>query len=125
MALAGIILIPGLTTLWTAWRKVANPVAPDPVVLSLAGLGALAINFTCALLLVRFRKHGGSLSRAAFLSARNDVLANAAIIGAGLVTAARPSAWPDLIVGLGIAVMNAKAAKEVFDAARKEQEISP
>lgn len=42
------------------------------------------MNLTCALMLARYRSHGGSLTRAAFLSARNDVLANAAIIGAGL-----------------------------------------
>jgi Co/Zn/Cd efflux system component len=30
------------------------------------------------------------------------------------------SAWPDLIVGLGIAAMNADAAREVWEAARDE-----
>jgi Co/Zn/Cd efflux system component len=88
--------------------------------LSLTGLGALAVNLTCALMLVRFRHHSGSLTKAAFLSARNDTLANAAIIGAGLVTAYTLSAWPDLIVGLGIAAMNADAAREVWQAAREE-----
>ncbi|MFZ4604602.1 MAG: cation transporter, partial [Caulobacterales bacterium] len=63
----------------------------------------------------------GSLARAAFLSARNDVLANALIIGAGLVTAARPSVWPDVLVGLAIALINIDAAKEVHDAARDER----
>jgi Co/Zn/Cd efflux system component len=50
--------------------------------------------FTCALLLVHFKHHGGSLGLAAFLSARNDVLANAAIILAGLATSATQSIWP-------------------------------
>jgi hypothetical protein len=31
-----------------------------------------------------------------------------------------PSAWPDLIVGLGIVAMNADVAREVFTVARKE-----
>ena len=35
--------------------------------------GAMAVNLTCALMLARFRAHGGSLTRTAFLSARNDV----------------------------------------------------
>ena len=123
MALAGILLVPGLATLWTAWAKFAAPVAaiPAAVPLTLAGLGALAVNFTCALLLARHRDRGGSLSRSAFLSARNDTLANLAIIAAGLVTAFLwPSAWPDLIVGLGIAALNADAAHEVWTAAREE-----
>jgi Co/Zn/Cd efflux system component len=121
MALAGILLIPGLATLWTAWQKFNMPVPPAPMPLSLAGAGALAVNLSCAVMLTRYRHHSGSLTRAAFLSARNDALANIAIVGAGLVTAyIFRSAWPDLIVGLGILVLNADAAREVFRAARDE-----
>ena len=95
MALAGILLVPGLATLWTAWRQFSLPVAPDPASLSWTGAGALAVNLTCAFLLARYRHAGGSLSKAAFLSARNDALANIAIVAAG-------------------------AAHEVFRAARRE-----
>ena len=119
--LAGVLLVPGLATLWTAWEKFNLPVAPDPVPLSLTGLGALAINLTCAFTLARYRHYKGSLTKAAFLSARNDAVANIAIIAAGLVTAIFwASAWPDLVVGLGIAALNADAAREVWQAAREE-----
>jgi Co/Zn/Cd efflux system component len=121
MLLAGILLVPAAATLWTAWQKFNAPVAPDPALLSATALGALAVNLTCALMLARHRKGQGSLTRAAFLSARNDAAANLAIIGAGLVTAFLwRSAWPDLIVGLGIAALNIGAAKEVWEAAREE-----
>lgn len=120
MLLASILLVPGLATLWTAWEKFGVPVPPNPVALSATGLGALFVNFSCAIMLARFRYHGGSLTKAAFLSARNDALANVAIVMAGLVTAYTRSAWPDLIVGLGIAAMNADAAHEVWQAARQE-----
>ncbi|MCZ6619047.1 MAG: cation transporter, partial [Gammaproteobacteria bacterium] len=73
-----------------------------------------------AFLLARFRKNRSSLIRAAFLSARNDTIANFAIIGAGFATAATVSVWPDLIVGVGILVMNLDAAHQVFLAARAE-----
>jgi len=124
MALAGILLIPGLATLWTAWEKFLVPMPPAPLPLSLAGGGALVINLSCAFMLVHFRAHSGSLTRAAFLSARNDALANVAIIAAGFVTAYTRSGWPDLIVGLGIAAMNADAAREVWSAARGEQRVA-
>jgi Co/Zn/Cd efflux system component len=121
MLLAAILLVPGLATLWTAWQKFNLPTPPDPLSLSLTGAGAFAINFFCALLLARVRTRGGSLTRAAFLSARNDAFANVAIVAAGLATAFLwRSAWPDLIVGLGIACLNADAAREVFVAAREE-----
>ena len=121
VVLAAILLVPGLATLWTAWQKLGLPHPPDAVPLSLTGLGALAVNLLCAFLLARLRLHGGSLTRAAFLSARNDVLANLAIIAAGGVTAITVSPWPDLIIGLGIFAMNLDATREVYTAARKER----
>ncbi len=124
MLLAGILLIPGLATLWTAWEKFKTPSPPEALALSLTGLGALTVNLTCAIMLTRFRRHSGSLTKAAFLSARNDAVANIAIIAAGLLTAYTLSAWPDLIVGLAIAAMNADAAREVWEAAREEHKIA-
>jgi Co/Zn/Cd efflux system component len=121
MALAGILLVPALATIWTAWTKLNAPTPPEPVWLSLTGLGALAVNLSCALILARYRGHAGSLTKAAFLSARNDALANIAIVAAGLATSLWPSAWPDLVVGLGIALINGDAAREVWTAAREEQ----
>jgi Co/Zn/Cd efflux system component len=121
MALAAILLAPALAGLWTAYQKLVEPVAPAPVPLTLTGAGAFVINLSCALILARFRHHSGSLTKAAFLSARNDVLANIAIILAGLVTAYLwQSAWPDLLVGIAIAILNADAAREIFEAARDE-----
>lgn len=89
--------------------------------LAVTGLGALAVNLTCAFMLARFKIHGGSLAKAAFLSAHNDVLANVAIIAAGGLTLWTRSLWPDVVVGLGIAAMNIDAAREVWTAARQEQ----
>jgi Co/Zn/Cd efflux system component len=123
MVMAAILLAPALAGLWTAYQKLVEPVAPAPVPLTLTGAGAFLVNLACALILAHFRHHGGSLTKAAFLSARNDVLANVAIILAGIVTATLwRSAWPDLLVGIAIAVMNVDAAREVFQAARDEHE---
>jgi Co/Zn/Cd efflux system component len=121
MALAGILLLPASAMLWGLWNKFTAPIPPAPIPLTITGCGALAINVTCAFLLVRYRHHKGSLTRAAFLSARNDAFANIAIIAAGLTTIVVPSVWPDVLVGLGIAVMNVDAAKQIWAAARSEQ----
>lgn len=120
MFLSGVLLLPAVAFLWTLARKFSAPVPPEAVQLTFTGLGALAINLFCAFLLVRFRHHGGSLTNAAFLSARNDVVANIGIIGAGAVTALTRSIWPDIIVGLAIAAMNLDAARAVWTAAREE-----
>jgi len=119
--MAAIIVLPSLAALWMAWRKFADPVEPAPLILTLAGFGALAVNMTCAFLLAPFRAQGGSLTKAAFLSARNDALANIAIIIGGGLTALTRSAWPDLVIGLLIAALNAGAAHEVYEASHAEQ----
>lgn len=121
MVLAGLLLVPGIATLWAAWEKFTLMVPPAPIPLSLTGLGAFAVNLSCAYILARFRHHESSLTKAAFLSARNDAIANIAIIAAGLLTAYTLSPWPDLLIGLAIAAMNADAAAEVWAAARKER----
>jgi Co/Zn/Cd efflux system component len=120
MVLAAIILVPGLATLWTAWQNFSSGLVPAAIPITVTGIGALIVNSICAWMLAPFRAAGGSLTRAAFLSARNDVAANVAIIAAGLLTSATQSHWPDLIVGLGIAALNAGAAHEVYEAAREE-----
>ena len=120
MVLAALLLVPGVATLWMAWTKFLSPVPPAAVSLSLTALGALVVNLCCAVVLSRHRHHAGSLAKAAFLSARNDVVANGAIIVAGGLTAYFSSALPDLITGVGIAALNAGAAKEVWEAARGE-----
>src|ERR687886_183289 len=47
MALAVILLVPSAGTAWRAWQKFTLPMPPAPLPLSLAGLGALAVNLFC------------------------------------------------------------------------------
>ncbi len=120
MLLAAALLVPGVATLREAWEKLLSPLPPLALPLALAALGAMTINLTCAYMLGRVKQAGGSLSRAAFLSARNDVIANIAMLGAGGLTLIWHSAWPDLAVGLSILAMNLDAAREVYTVARAE-----
>lgn len=121
MALSALLLLPAGAFVWALLHKLAAPAPPEPLGLSLTGAGALAVNLGCAFVLARFRDHSGSLTKAAFLSARNDAIANLAIIAAGVVTVFWASVWPDVVVGVGIALMNLDAAREVWAAARQER----
>lgn len=118
--LALIILLPALAAAWTAFLKAGNPEPPAPVGLVVAAGGALAVNLVCSLVLARFRRGNGSLTRGAFLAARNDVFINLAIIVMGIVTAWTLSGWPDLVLGLLIIVLNVTAAREVWETATEE-----
>ena len=121
LGLAALMMLPAAALLWMLVQKLSGAVPPDPFTLTLVGAGALAVNFTCASLLLRHRNLQSNLIRAAYLSARNDVLANIAIIGAGLLTYTTHSIWPDIVVGIGIAALNLDAAREVWEAARSEK----
>ena len=119
--MALVILGPAAVAAWVAIQRFWDPVAPDVVPVVLASLGAVAVNGTSAWLLTRVRHHGGSLSRAAFLSARNDVLVNLAIIVMAVVTLWTVSGWPDLILGCFIILLALHAAYEVWEVSEEER----
>jgi Co/Zn/Cd efflux system component len=116
-----IMALPALAALWTLARALWTGAAPEPGTMTLAALGALAVNVAAAAMIARVRHGGGALMRAAWLSARNDALGNVAIVAAGLLVAATASAWPDIAVAGALAVLHGDAAREVWNAARAER----
>lgn len=119
--MAVVILGPAAVAAWQAIQRFSDPVAPDVAPVVLASLGAIAINGTSAWLLTRVRHHGGSLSRAAFLSARNDVLVNVSIIAMAIITLWTTWGWPDLILGCVIIGLALHAAYEVWEVSEEER----
>lgn len=119
--MATIILGPAAYAAFEAVQRFGHPQTPAVIPLVVASLGAIVVNGVSALLLVRVRHGGGSLSRAAFLSARNDVLVNVAVIAMGVLTAATGSGWPDLIVGCAIILLALHAVWEVWEVSEEER----
>lgn len=119
--MAGIICVPAVAAVWQAVAKFSNPEPPAVLSLVVTAGGAIVVNGVCAYLLARWRNHGGSMSKAAFLAARNDVFINAAIIAMGVATWLTRSGWPDIVLGLIIVALNLSAAKEVWEAATEEK----
>lgn len=117
-AMALVILMPAGVAAWQAVQRFAEPVVPDVGLVVLASIGAIVVNGTSALLLAR-QRHSGSLGKAAFLSARNDVLVNLAIIGMAIVTLWTTSGWPDLLLGCFIILLALHAAWEVWEEASR------
>ena len=123
--LAFVILVPAAATILMAIAKIIDPVPPEPSALTLTAIGALSVNLTAAVLLARLRRHSGSLTKAAWLSARNDAFANIAIILVGVLTLWFATGWLDILVGIGIGLLNADAARAVWKAARTETDPTP
>lgn len=119
--MAVVILAPAGFAAVEAVQRFPSPEAPDALPIVLASPGAIVVNGTSALVVARVRKHGGSLGRAAFLPARNDVLVNIAIIAMALITAWTASGWPDLILGCLIILLALHAAHEVWEISEEER----
>ena len=115
-----IMLLPGFVAIWAIWKQIIYQQPPEPIELSIVGFGALVVNCLCTYILMKFRNYSGSLTKAAFLSARNDAIANITIIIAGIITIFHPSIWPDILVGLFIAYIRTESALEIYKKARNE-----
>ena len=94
----------------------AVPLAP-----AMFGVGALALtaNGACFWLLHRHR-HDDLNLRSTWLCSRNDLIANTAVLFAAGLVAWSHSAWPDLVVGLGIAALFLRTALGVIRDASRE-----
>lgn len=119
--LALLLLVPAGTAVWVLVDKFLNPEPPEPLGWGITSVGALLVNVFCAYLLVSHRNTEGSLSRAAWLSARNDALVNVAMIVGALITLVWLSVWPDVVLGAIIIVLNADAAIKVWRSAGAER----
>jgi cation diffusion facilitator family transporter len=77
------------------------------------GLLALAANSLCLLLLSRHRG-GGVHMRASLIFSTNDTLANLGVIVSGLLVKLLGSPIPDLVIGVGIALMVARGGQRIL-----------
>lgn len=119
--LIGIILIPSFFTLYYAFEQFVNPIMPDGFLLSKVAFIALIINLFCAFLMAKYKKADNSLLLTAFYSARNDALSNIAMIVAVFLTVYINSHYPDLIIGVGIFLLNLDASKAIYQQMKKEK----
>jgi Co/Zn/Cd efflux system component len=116
--LTGLIQARAVAALWFLYRKWNAPDPPDGTGLALTAIGALATNIVIVFALARIRISPGGIHAVAFTSARHGMFADAVIVAAGLAIMARASAWPDVVAGLAILILNASSSLDVFRAAR-------
>jgi len=121
--LKGLIMAAfGIGVLVEVGHKLIAGVVPASTVMSIVGLIALGANAGCLILLSRHRADDINM-RSAWLCSRNDVIANASVLVAAAGVALIGSGWPDIIVGLAIALMFGTSAIRIIRDAR--QQLSP
>ena len=109
----GVMALFGLFVLGQAAYKFLNPIAPQFEIVGLIGLLALAANAVCLSLLWHHRTEDVNM-RSVWLCSRNDIIANTSVLFAALGVWLANSQWPDLLVGMGIAVLFLRSAFYVF-----------
>jgi Co/Zn/Cd efflux system component len=93
--------------------KLARGVTPAPEIMSIVGLVALGANALVLGFLWRHRSDDLNM-RSAWLCSRNDVIANAGVLLAAVGVAVTRTAWPDIVIGGGIAALFAMSAVSVL-----------
>jgi Co/Zn/Cd efflux system component len=98
--------------------KLARGLTPTANIMGTVGMVALAANMLCLVLLSR--RHRDDINmRSAWVCSRNDVIGNVGVLVAALAVGFTGSPWPDIIIGLEIAVVFGRSAVQVIRAAAR------
>jgi Co/Zn/Cd efflux system component len=100
---------------WRAWLGLP----PDAITMGVVGLLALAVNFSVAAMLYRFRE-GDSNMRSVWLCTRNDVIANLLVLVAAAGVFGTATVWPDVAVAAILAGLGLSSGRIVIRQARAE-----
>lgn len=99
-----IMAVFGIGVFAEAAFKLQSGIIPAAITMGSVGALALVANLICFGLLYRHRGDDVNM-RSVWLCSRNDVVANIAVLAAALGVWLSDSFWPDLLVGLGIAIL--------------------
>lgn len=114
----GIMAMLGLFVLGQAIYKILFPHLPAFEAIGIIGLLALAANSLCFFLLWRHRSDDINMS-SVWLCSRNDIIANVSVLFAAVGVWLTHSGWPDILVGLALAVLFLRSALFVLRGAIK------
>ena len=110
----GLLMVAfGVGVLAEAGYKVMAGQAPTYETMGIVGVLALLANSICFALLYRHRADNLNM-RSTWLCSRNDVIANVAVLVAAFGVYISQSVWPDVIIGVGIALLFLQSAFTVI-----------
>ncbi len=99
----------GFFVLGQAVYRMVFPQLPVFEAIGAIGLLALAANSTCFFLLWRHRADDINM-RSVWLCSRNDIIANSSVLLAAVGVWFTHSGWPDILIGLALAVLFLRSA---------------
>jgi cation diffusion facilitator family transporter len=108
-----LMLLFGLLVIFEAVRKMLVGGVPDAQWMGVVAVIALAANGLCFALLYRHRSDDLNM-KSTWLCSRNDLIANTSVILAAVLVGVTGSLWPDVIIGLAIAMLFLHSARQVL-----------
>jgi cation diffusion facilitator family transporter len=110
----GIVMMAfGVGVLIQAAYKTLSAQMPVYETMGIIGMLALLANVTCCILLYQYKSDNLNM-RSTWLCSRNDVIANVSVLLAAWAVFVTQSPWPDIIIGVSIALLFLKSASTVF-----------
>ncbi len=114
------LAVMGLWVLISTLLAVSGSGVPSAPIMGGVAMLALLANLASVLLLVRYRE-GDANVRSVWLCSRNDAIGNAAVAVTASGVWAWQSAWPDLIVAAGMALLFLSSSVQIIRQALAEQ----
>jgi Co/Zn/Cd efflux system component len=114
----------GLFVLAQAVHQMLTPTPPVYEAIGAIGLLALVANGVCLWLLTRHRHDDINMS-SVWLCSRNDIIANVSVLFAAAGVWLTGSGWPDILIGLALAVLFLRSAAHVLRGALVELRAAP
>lgn len=103
--------------------KIFLGLTPDAEVMGIVGVLALAANVWCLVLLWRHRGDDINM-RSAWVCSRNDVIGNVSVLVAAIAVNLTGSPWPDILVGLLVAMVFCYSAIQIIRDSSLEVQLS-
>lgn len=111
-----LILLASLFVIWQVACHIAVPVLPVHETMGLVSLLALLANTTCFAMLWKHRAEDINMS-SVWECSRNDIAANILVFVAAGGVLLTHSGWPDILVGMTLALLFLKSAAKVIKGA--------
>ncbi len=120
-AKSAVMFMFGVFVLFQVGAKLVTVEVPQYEIMGSIGMLALIANSVCLYVLTRHREDDVNM-RSVWLCSRNDIIANVSVLIAGAGVLLTASHWPDVLVGLGIAVLFLRSSMLVFKDAQSTME---
>lgn len=118
---ASLVGLAALILGFALWRAISGG-APEGGVIAGLGLFGIGANLLAAVLLVPYRD-GDANVRSVWLCTRNDLIQCLAVAATGGLVWVTGSRWPDLAVGVVLAVIFLRSAWQIIRQARQELRV--